>query len=237
MRSIQRHPNSSKRAFLKRTVSAQLHLFGWIAAIAGLAVLLHVVQAKDRPAHVIACLIFGLTSIFVFAVSTTYHFMHDGFVISPKLELRLEDLDHFAIFLFIAGTYTPFLLNVIAPPWRGILLTLIWGVGFAGIIYTHVRPRLPAWAQHRFVYTSLFLVMGWTLLVRIHEAYARLSPYQLGLLIAGAFTYSIGAVIYALKWPNLFKSGFGFHELWHLLVLGGYAFHYLMILDFYRAQL
>lgn len=182
----------------------------------------------------IACLLFGLTSILVFGVSTVYHFISDGYVITPKLELMLEDLDHFAIFLFIAGTYTPVLLNVIAPPWREYLLAAIWIVGLSGIVYTRYKPRLPRWAQHRFVYTSIFLLMGWTLLVRIGEAWAAMSPQTTLLLLAGGIAYSIGAVVYATKWPNPIRNVFGFHEIWHCFVLLGYGCHYFMVLSFYK---
>jgi hemolysin III len=162
--------------------------------------------------------------------------MGDGFQISKKLERRMEDFDHFAIFLFIAGTYTPFILNVIDPPWNSILLTVIWTVGAAGIVYTHLRPKLPKWAQHRMVYTGIFVLMGWTLVIRLGEALNHLSASGAFLLVAGGLSYTIGAVIYALKRPNLIPGVFGFHELWHVMVLAGYGFHYFLILNFYRGH-
>jgi hemolysin III len=234
MSHIRRHADPTFKSFLKRTVSAQLHLAGLVAAILGLAVLLHYVGLKGEPDHYYACLAFGLTSILVFAVSTFYHFLSDGYVISPKLYHLLEDLDHFSIFLFIAGTYTPFILNVIRPPWQTPLLILIWTMGFVGIVYTHYRPRLPMFARHRIVYTTIFLIMGWTLLIRIGEAIENLSFVGLCLLVGGGLSYSIGAVFYALKRPNLIKDLFGFHELWHVMVLGGFGLHYFLILSFYR---
>jgi hemolysin III len=234
MPHIRRHDDHSLRTFLKRTVSAQLHLLGLLAAIAGLAILMHYASQRGDIEHIWACLTFSLTSIFVFAMSTGYHFVSDGYIISKKLQKQLEDLDHFAIFLFIAGTYTPFILNVIKPPWQMILLTTIWTVGILGIIYTHYRPRLPAWARHRLVYTGIFLLMGWTLVIRLGEALSQLSPMATTLLVAGGLSYSVGALIYAFKWPNFFKGSFGFHELWHVMVLLGFSFHYLLILSFYR---
>jgi len=234
MASIRRHSDPSLKGFLRRTVSAQLHLLGTLAAIIGLALLLRNVGAKGDSRHFWACLVFGVTGILVFATSTTYHFMTDGFDLSPQLDQRLEDLDHFAIFLFIAGTYTPFILNVINPPWRQILLCLIWVVGLLGVVYTHFRPRLPAWAQHRYVYTGIFVLMGWTLMIRIGEALEHLSSAGVYLAVAGGLSYTVGAVIYAVKWPNPIKGLFGFHEVWHVMVLLGFGFHYAMILNFYK---
>jgi len=220
-------------SFLRRTIAAQLHLLGCFAALVGLLILQQCVLHKAHGFHIYACLIFGMTSIFVFGVSTIYHFMSDGFGISEKLEQRMEDLDHVSIFLFIAGTYTPFFFNAISEPLNQSLLWLIWSVAAAGIAYTLLRPKLPSWARHRFVNTGIFVLMGWIFLVYLGEAVAHMSAASFFNLIAGGVAYSVGAVIYATKRPNLFSGVFGFHELWHLMVLMGFGFHYFMVLDFY----
>lgn len=222
------------KSFLKRTVSAQLHFAGLIAAAVGLIVLLRLVHQNSDHNHFLACLIFGVTGMLVFAVSTVFHFMSDGFKISAETEAFMENLDHFAIFLFIAGTYTPFILNTLASPWREILLWIVWSVAVSGIIYTILRPRLPAWAKHRFVNTAIFVLMGWLLVMRIGESFHSLTSLGAFFLLAGAVSYSLGAVVYATKRPDPFPGLFGFHEIWHVMVLGGFAFHYFMILNFYR---
>ena len=136
MAAILKHPDHSLKTFMRRTVAAQLHLVGSLLAIAGLVVLIsHSLEVEDRI-HVWACLVFSATSILVFAVSTIYHFVSDGYRVSKRLESRLEDLDHISIYLFIAGTYTPFILNVISPTWNARLLILIWSIAIAGISYT-----------------------------------------------------------------------------------------------------
>lgn len=221
-------------SFLKRTVAAQLHLLGCFAALVGLLTLQQCVRLKGgEDVHHYACLIFGLTGIFVFGVSAVFHFMSDGFGISEKLERQMEDLDHISIFLFIAGTYTPFFLNAISTPLNFILLGVIWTVAAIGITYTVFRPRLPAWARHRFVNTGIFVLMGWIFLAYLKEAFAHMTTRELSFLIAGGLAYSTGAVIYAVKKPNFFAGVFGYHELWHVMVLMGFGFHYFMILDFY----
>lgn len=189
--------------------------------------------ARTDSLHFAACTAFLATGALIFFVSATYHFLADGYAISQRLEDTLENLDHFAIYLFIAGTYSPFLLSAVADPWRLPLLGLIWSIAILGILYTWFRPRLPAFLQSRVVYTGLFVLMGWTLIIRIHEVYVTLSAAKLFFLVAGGVAYSIGAVVYATKKPRLFEGFFGYHELWHLLVLVGAGMHYFMILSFY----
>lgn len=233
--SIQRHPDPSFRALFKRTIAAQSHFLGCVAAIIGMIILLNYSSLRPTPNHFWACLVYGLTSVLVFATSAIYHLLHDGFRISPALANRLENLDHFAIYLFIAGTYTAMLMNAVANPWANILLAAIWIIAVLGVLYTHHKPRLPRWAQHRFVYTSLFLAMGWLIVFRIQEVVHNLSTTALVFLVLGAASYSIGAVIYATKRPRLFENVFGFHELWHVMVLLGYGFHYFAILSCYQS--
>lgn len=233
---IRRRPNSTLGLFIARTIAAQTHFLACIAAVVGLIFLVRFAIAKSQLGHVWACAIFGATAILVFATSAIYHFLHDGFHVSSRLERLLEDFDHFAIYLFIAGTYTPFLLNAVSEPWTTVLLIAIWSVAIIGILYTRFKSKLPSWAQHRFVYTGLFVLMGWTILVRIGEIVTRLSSTGLRLLIAGGISYSIGAVVYATRRPRLFVGVFGFHELWHVMVVLGFMFHYFMIASFYRAM-
>jgi hemolysin III len=223
----------SRKIFFKRTVAAQLHFLGMIAALVGFAVLLHFALLTGDSKHILACSIFGITGVGVFAASTFYHFLSDGFTISERLHQFVKDLDHSSIFLFIAGTYTPFIINVFSSPWDRILMILVWTIGMTGVLYVFLRRRLPAWARNRFIYTGIFLAMGWTLLIRLGEALSFLSPLAIFFLIAGGLSYSFGAVVYAMKWPNPFKDTFGFHEIWHVMVILGFAFHYFLILGFY----
>ncbi len=228
------HPDPGVKAFLKRTVAAQLHLAATVAAAVGVWVLASAAAKAPGAAHLRACLAFGVTGVALFTASTTYHFVTDGFAASERLHDFLEDLDHFAIYLFIAGSYTPFLLNAVAPPWEVPLMAAIWTLAVLGIAYTHLKPRLPEWARRRSLYTSIFVVMGWVMVVRIGEVFHRLTPFSLFLLLAGALSYTLGAVVYATRRPRLLPGLFGFHELWHASVVAGFAFHYFLILGFYR---
>lgn len=230
---FKKHEDVGLLSFVQRTISAQLHFLGAICASVGLGFLLYFVWSKPGAQHFWSCLIFGLTGISVFFSSALYHFCSDGYVISPQLEKLLNDFDHFSIYLFIAGTYTPFLVNAVQHPWDEILLFMIWTIAITGILYSYFKPRLPAWAQHRIISTLIFLLMGWVLAIRWNEVYDSLSANNFNLLLAGGLSYTIGAVIYAFEWPNFAKGVFGFHELWHIMVMAGFTFHYFLILGFY----
>jgi hemolysin III len=183
--------------------------------------------------HLVATLAFGIAATLLFAVSSTYHFLHDGFRISKSLESKFECLDHIAIYLFIAATYTPIMLNTLANPWATVIVIFAWCIAALGIFYTAFKERLPLWTQHRFIYTGLFLCMGWMFVIRSPEIVHNLSGLPLFYFIFATVCYSLGAIVYATKWPRLYENVFGFHELWHVLVLCGFGCHYFLILGFY----
>jgi hemolysin III len=220
--------------FFRATVAAQIHFLGLLTAVASFIVFSFSPHINGE--HFYACAGFSILGALVMAVSATYHFLHDGFVITKKLAARFEKLDHFAIYLFIAGTYTPFLLNSVHSAWQGPMIIAIWSTALAGIAYTLAKPRLPSWAQSRAVYTGFFVMMGWLMLVRVSEIAANLSASSLTLLLSGAAAYTLGAVSYATKKPRLFPNLFGYHEIWHIAVLAGFAFHFAMILLSFTAR-
>lgn len=220
--------------FWCRTISAQLHALGCVAMLVGGAYLLPLAYESGGWPHYWACASFILTGSLVFLASSVVHFVGDGFEVSHDLHRFLENLDHFSIYLFIAGTYTPVILSGISVPWRAPLLVAIWTIACLGITYTSVKTWLPAPFQSRYVHTGIFVLMGWTLVIRINEVVFDFSPERFFLLAAGGAAYSVGAVVYALQRPKLFKDFFGYHELWHTLVLVGATYHYLLILSFYR---
>lgn len=229
---IRYRPDHSLSNFLKRTISAQLHVFGCFMVLLGGAYLLPLAR-EAGPGHFWACLSFVVSGFLVFFSSSLVHFLSDGFDPDPQTALIFENLDHFCIYLFIAGTYTPFVISAISAPWQFPLLVTIWFVAFVGILYTLFKPALPAFLQSRAVYTGLFVLMGWTLIIRINEVLFDLSWGRLALLVLGGLAYSVGAMVYVTKKPRLLEGFFGYHELWHVMVLAGAIFHYLLIFSFY----
>lgn len=231
--NVSRRIDHCPYSFFRRTIAAQIHGLALLLVLAGMVVLLPAARAEGA-AHFWACLVFLVTGSLLFLTSSVYHFLHDGYEISSRLELLLEDLDHYCIYLFIAGTYTPFLINAVESPWREYLLVAVWIIAVLGIVYTKIKPSLYPVLRSRAVYTGLFLLMGWLLVVRMGEILARLSALQLGLMAGGVLSYSLGVVCYVTRRPVLAAGVFGYHELWHLTVLLGAALHFFFIRSFYR---
>ncbi len=229
--SVKRFNDHSWSRCFKRTIAAQIHFVAFLISLYGLRAFWLEPQLSHNV--LVACSIFVLTGSLTMLVSTIYHFISDGFIIGDKLMRVLENLDHFCIYIFIAGTYTPFLIGVIKPPWQLVLLVAIWVIAILGILYTLFKPILPVWAQSRLVSTAVFLAMGWVVIVRIGEVWANLNGLNFIYLFGGGLAYSIGAIVYVLKRPNPWPAVFGFHEIWHIAVALGFAIHYAMIYNLF----
>ena len=145
--------------------------------------------------------------------------------VSGRIIALLRKLDHAMIYVLIAGTYTPVLLNLL-PPTKAILFTsAIWAVALGGIVMKLCWINAPRWLG-----TSLYLLLGWAILIDL-PAVGTLPAPGIALLLAGGLCYTFGGVIYMLKHPNFSKT-FGFHELFHIFVILGSMFHYFMVLFF-----
>ncbi|HVK62325.1 MAG TPA: hemolysin III family protein [Bdellovibrionales bacterium] len=229
---VKRRSEHSIPLLLKRTISAQLHLLGALIAFAGFV---HLVSlTRDLSAsHFWGIIAYGVPAVLVFSASAIFHFFVDGFDLHPKLESILRRADHFSISIFIAGCYTPVVVNVISPDRQILFLFAIWMTAAGVILYTHFKSLLPLWAQHRVTSTMLFASMGWLVTLYFNDFVRQLSQAQFMALILGFAAYILGAVVYALKKPKFFEGIFGFHEVWHVTVMVGFVCHYSMILDFY----
>jgi len=167
-----------------------------------------------------AFLIFGISAVLLYGVSACYHLFGAA---AEKVGL-IRKLDHAFIYILIAGTFTPFCLILTNGVLRVVLFVLIWVlacVGTAGVFFRKFWKFVP-----RRAYTGLYLLMGWVGATLIYPL--RRYHSVLALLVAGGIFYSIGAVIYALKKPNL-SGKVGFHELFHFFVLAGTLSHFYCI--------
>jgi len=202
---------------IKDSVSGFSHLIGAILSIIGTYFLL--INARNTE-EVVCFLVFGITSFFLYSASTNYHLFG-----KPAAEIGyLRKIDHASIYFLIAGTFTPFCILTIENPLGLIVLISTWVLAFIGASAMFINSfwaRFPRWAA-----TGLYVLMGWVSLFIIYPM--RIYPAILFLLLLGGIFYTIGAVIYAIKKPNLFK-GFGFHELFHIFVLLGTICHYIAI--------
>ena len=191
-----------------------IHGAGMLLAIAALAVLTTFASLRGNAWHIVGCSVFGATLVLLYGTSTLYHSIQH-----PRLKSVLRVLDHAAIFLLIAGTYTPFALVSLRGPWGWSLLGVIWGLALAGVVLKVTR-------RHKWVTASvvLYLAMGWAAVVALKPLLAAVEPGGLALMLAGGLSYTAGVAFYA--WRRLPYH----HAVWHVFVLAGSVFHFFAVL-------
>ena len=189
------------------------HALGAALSVAGLVLLVVASVQHGNVWHITSSAIFGSTLILLYGASTLYHSF-------PQEHTRrlLRKFDHAAIFLLIAGTYTPFMLVTLRGPWGWSLFGVVWGLAAAGVV-------LKFWFAGRFnlVSTLIYLGMGWLVLIAIKPLIAALPAAGLGWLVAGGVCYSGGTVFYL--WEKLPYN----HAIWHVFVLAGSVCHWIAI--------
>ncbi len=203
----------------REPVNGFTHLLGVVLGFIGLVWL--VVVTRDETDKMISMIVYGISVILLYSASTTFHLVKG----SERTVLFLRRLDHAAIYVMIAGTYTPIIYNVLPGMWRWHMLLLIWGLAVTGIVYKLLFLR----GNRNHLSTLLYVAMGWLAVFVLPHAFHLLPSGALALIFAGGAVYSVGAVVFALEKPN-FHRWFGHHELWHLFVLGGSALHFTAIL-------
>ena len=208
---------------LREPVSGITHLVGGVLGGIGLAVLLEAAWRTGRVDQLVAFAIFGLSLVVLYTASALYHLLP----LSPAGVARLRRVDHMAIFILIAGTYTPFCLLALDDGWRAGLLGLIWGLALCGVVLKLFWMEGPRWLS-----VGLYLGMGWVAVVAAPALFRVMPVGGTAWVLAGGLIYSAGALVYGLKRPNPVPGVFGFHELWHLFVLAGSACHFWAVLHY-----
>jgi hemolysin III len=173
--------------------------------------------------RVIAYLIYGISLVLLFSSSAAYHLTRS----SDRVMLILRKLDHTAIYLLIAGSYTPMCLIFFEGFWRVGMLTIIWSMALVGIIVKLFVIKAPRW-----VTAGLYLLMGWTCVMAVGEMIRTMPAGAFVWLILGGLFYTVGAVIYITRKLDFKPDVFGFHEVWHIFVILGAASHFIMIAIF-----
>ncbi len=194
--------------------SACSHLGGAIFVLAGVLVLVY--QARDCPSLIIVSVIYGLSAVFMLLSSAFYHAFKTG----ENQAGFLRKMDHFAIFCMIAGTYTPLCYIYLDGTLKWVMLIVQWALVIAGFFLKVFYIRAP-----RVFTTIIYLLMGWMAIVPIKQLLSTMPSASLILLLLGGLAYSAGAVFYMLKKPNPVPGLFGFHEIFHFLVLTGVFLH------------
>jgi hemolysin III len=198
------------------------HLVGAILSVSALAVLVTLAAIDQKPAQVIGFAIYGTSLFLSFLFSCLLHF----FLLFGKYLRVFGILDHNAIYLLIAGTYTPFCLTIFSGATGWVLFGIIWSLAVFFITLKSIFfAKIPVWLSN-----GSFLLMGWIVIFLIGPAYRELGAGAMSLLLAGGLSYTIGALIFAVGKPNPFPPYFGNHEIWHVCVLAGNTFMFLVML-------
>ncbi len=189
------------------------HLIGAAAALAGTAVLIVVAARQGDPWKVVSFSIYGVSLTLLYVFSTLYHSL------TGRGKTVFRTLDHLAIYLLIAGTYTPFTLVTLRGAWGWSIFGVVWGLAVFGIVLDTLGTRGP-----RIVPVVIYLVMGWLIVMALKPLMARL-PLSGGIwLLVGGLFYTLGVIFYALD-----KRVRHFHGIWHLFVIAGSLCHYVTI--------
>jgi hemolysin III len=192
------------------------HLIGAVAALAGLVILVVLAARQGDPWKIVSFSIYGVTLLFLYVISTLYHSWRG------KTKKFFRKLDHHAIYLLIAGTYTPFTLVTLRGVWGWSIFSVIWGLAVLGI----VLESLPQKGQ-RVLSVVIYLIMGWLILIALNPLLRALPLAGFAWLLLGGVFYTVGIVFYVLD-----ERVRHFHGIWHLFVLAGSIAHYFTVLFF-----
>ena len=204
---------------LREPVNGLTHMGGAIAAFFGIIAMLMV--AWGDTTKVVSVLVYGFGLIAMFSASAIYHI---AIVKSAVLQV-LRKIDHSAIFLLIAGTYTPFCLLAFKGFWHWGLLGLIWAIAGIGIVVKIFYINSPRW-----LHTGIYVVMGWLCIMAAPQMPSVLPLTATVGLFVGGVLYTLGAVVYATKTLDFVPGKFGFHEVWHIFVLLGALAHFIAVM-------
>lgn len=193
-------------------------IFGAVLSIIGAAFLIYFSLKEEKLWHLLAFAIYGGTLVNLFICSALHHGV-DG---SEKTEHLLRQLDYYAVFILIAGSFTPFCLIVLRNDLGFLILALVWAFAIIGIGLKAFIPKISKW-----IILSFYLGMGWLGVFLASPLYEKLSNGVFLILLGGIF-FTVGAVIYYKEYPNPIPGKFGFHEIWHLHVLAGTACHFFV---------
>jgi hemolysin III len=183
----------------------RLHLVAAAASVVGLVFLLQV--ADTGLAHA-ASWVYGIAAVLLYLSSGVYHV----FTNSTRAKVVMQRVDHSMIYVLIAGTFTPFGLLLLHGGWRWACLAVMWSGALLGVVLT-----ITAFERYRKLVAALYIVLGWAGLMALPPLVDR--PGLLALVVVGGGLYTVGAVLFAMRWPVLSPRWFGYHEVWHVLVV------------------
>jgi hemolysin III len=204
---------------LREPFNGLSHAVAALAALVGLAILL--IAGRDDAFKQASLLVYGASLVLMLSSSAAYHLVKSR----AEVTLSLRKLDHAAIYLLIAGTYTPICFNLMEGFWRWGMLGIIWGLALVGVV-----SKLFLIGAPRGFTAGVYLGMGWLSMLSLGELLRVMPAGGLAWLFLGGAAYTLGSIVYITKKMDFFPGVFGFHEVWHIFVILGCLFHYLAIL-------
>jgi hemolysin III len=205
---------------LREPVNGLTHLGGAILGFIGMIAML--IIARGAALKVASVLVYSFGLMAMFFASGIYH----SAIVKPSVQQILRKIDHSAIFLLIAGTYTPFCLLAFTGFWHWGLLALIWAIAAIGIVVKVFYIKSPRW-----LHTGIYVLMGWICVMAAPQMPSVLPTAAMVWLFVGGVIYTLGAVVYATKALDFVPGKFGFHEVWHIFVLLGALAHFIAIMS------
>ena len=203
-----------------RPWSAITHGVGAVLALIGTIALLVRSAQMGSPLHFVLFAVYGLSMIGLYTASTLYHCLNT----SVNGRIALRKYDHCSIYLLIAGSYTPICLTALKNCGGPLLLSAVWVLAVAGVILTIAKLAIPRWLT-----STIYIVMGWLAIFAIVPIYRVLPADGFFWLLLGGILYTVGGVLYAVKWPGRNNPRFGCHEIFHVFILLGSACHFVMM--------
>ncbi|MGK5737592.1 PAQR family membrane homeostasis protein TrhA [Micromonospora sp. URMC 103] len=197
-----------------------LHAYAFFVALVCGIVLCSIAATRPGWAPFVSCVVYSLTVCGLFGTSALYHRR----VWSERGYQIMRRMDHSMIFVFIAGTYTPFCVLLLDRRWATIMLSVVWGGALAGVAVKMIWPHAPRWVS-----APLYLALGWVAVAMLPQILHEGGVTALVLLLAGGAAYSAGAVFYALRRPNPWPTVFGHHEFFHACTLVAAICHHVAI--------
>lgn len=193
------------------------------AALAAIGLLVLLISSRDDALKQVSLLVYGGSLVLMFLASAAHHLIRSG----PSVSLLLRKADHSSIYLLIAGTYTPICLHFFVGFWQWGIVGIVWAMAAVGIAVKLFVINAPRWIS-----AGVYLLMGWLALFAIKEMLTSMPLAAVGGMVLGGVLFTVGAVIYVVKKPNLYPGVFGFHELWHVFVILGCLCHFVVIAAF-----
>lgn len=223
MNAIQKQVKKHFALHMKEPGNTITHLIGALLSVAGLVYMIYLAVKEQNGFYLAGGLIFGISLIALYSASTIYHWIPG----SERLSSILRKIDHAMIYVLIAGTYTPICLITLKGITGTALLIGVWTLAITGIVVKFFWMSAPRW-----LYTGFYLFLGWLAVFFIYPIYKSMPVAGFICLVTGGVLYTVGSIIYAKKSEALRLARLGFHEIFHLFILAGSAFHFIMVSRF-----